>query len=69
MLDLLSKIKPLNKKEWLPQCPTDAMDLLIKTLEFNPDKRYTMLDILKHPYLDEFYSSDDLIVSAHKITP
>lgn len=51
MLDLLSKIKPINKKEWISHCPEDALDLLIKTLEFNPEKRYTMLDVLKHPYL------------------
>ena len=52
MLDLLSKIKPVNKKDWLPHCPPDGLDLLNKTLEFNPEKRYTMLDVLKHPYLE-----------------
>jgi len=36
MLELLSKIKPLNKKEWLPSCSEDALDLLTRTLEFNP---------------------------------
>ena len=52
MLDLLSKIKPINKKDWLPHCPADGLDLLNKTLEFNPEKRFTMLDVLKHPYLE-----------------
>ena len=32
MLDLLSKIKPINKKDWLQNCPSDALDLLNKTL-------------------------------------
>ena len=32
MLDLLSKIKPINKKEWLQNCSSDALDLLTKTL-------------------------------------
>jgi hypothetical protein len=36
MLDLLSKIKRISKKDWIPNCPEDALDLLNKTLEFNP---------------------------------
>ena len=67
MLEILSKIKPINKKDWVPNCSESGLDLLNKTLEFNPDKRYTMLDILKHPYLREFYSAEDLILSDQKI--
>ena len=51
MLDILIKIKPVNKKDWFTNCPPDAMDLLTKCLSFNPEKRPSMLDILKHPYL------------------
>ena len=36
MLDILTKIKPVNKKEWLPNCSADALDLISKTLNFNP---------------------------------
>lgn len=67
MLELLSKIKPLNKKEWLPSCSEDALDLLTRTLEFNPQKRFTMLDVLKHPYLEQFYNSDEMIVAKNPI--
>jgi len=51
MLDILTKIKPLSRKEWFPGCSAEAIDLISKTLLFNPDKRPTMLQVLKHPYL------------------
>lgn len=43
MLDLLTKIKPVNKKEWFGNCSTQVLDLINKTLSFNPEKRPTML--------------------------
>lgn len=43
------------------------MDLLLKTLEFNPEKRSTMLDVLKHPYLEEFYNPDEIIIAKGPI--
>ena len=36
MLDLLSKIKPISKKEWFTSGSTDALDLITKSLSFNP---------------------------------
>lgn len=51
MLDILTKIKPVNKKDWFTSCPADALDLISKCLSFNPEKRPSMLDIVKHPYL------------------
>jgi hypothetical protein len=32
------------------------MDLIKKTLEFDPSKRIDILGILQHPYLAEFYN-------------
>ena len=43
MLDILTKIKPINKKDWLSNCSQDAMDLISQCLSFNPEKRPTML--------------------------
>jgi len=51
MLDLLSKIKKINKNEWFQNISNSGYDLLTKTLQFNPDKRITMLEVLQHPYL------------------
>jgi serine/threonine protein kinase len=51
MLEILTKIKPVNKKEWFNNCPPEAMDLLTRTLCFNPEKRLTMLEIIRHAYV------------------
>ncbi len=51
MLDILSKIKKVPKHEWFPNISNSAYDLLSKTLQFNPEKRLTMLEVLQHPYL------------------
>ena len=51
MVDILTKIKPVNRKDWFTNCPPDGLDLIGKCLAFNPDKRPTMLDVIKHPFL------------------
>ena len=56
MLELLSKIKKINKNEWFANISNSGFDLLSKTLQFNPEKRITMLEVLQHPYLREFYN-------------
>ena len=43
MLDLLSKIKKINKHEWFTNISSSGYDLLSKTLQFNPEKRISML--------------------------
>jgi len=43
MLDILTKIKPQSHSSWMMNCPPDALDLIEKTLHFNPDKRPSML--------------------------
>ncbi|CAB3401703.1 unnamed protein product [Caenorhabditis bovis] len=36
-----------------PQTTDEAVDLLVKLLQFDPDKRATVQEALKHPYLEE----------------
>jgi hypothetical protein len=43
MLDILSKIKKIPKHEWFQNVSNSGYDLLTKTLQFNPEKRLTML--------------------------
>lgn len=43
MLDILTKIKQKNRKDWFVNVPPDALDLISRTLTFNPNKRPTML--------------------------
>jgi mitogen-activated protein kinase 15 len=44
-----------------------AIDLLLKLLVFNPNKRLTAEEALKHPYVAEFHNEEEEIVSDHKI--
>ena len=36
MVDILTKIKPVSRKDWFTNIPSDAMDIITKTLSFNP---------------------------------
>jgi serine/threonine protein kinase len=61
MLDILTKIKPKNRKEWFTSISPDALDLISKTLHFNPDKRPTMQEILMHPFMKEFFTKKEVV--------
>jgi len=56
------------KKNWadLPQLrhytDPNAFDLLDKMLQFNPDKRITCEEALRHPYFKDIFDESDLIV-------
>ena len=41
----------------LPDAPADALDLLRKLLHFNPEKRFTAAQALKHPYVRRYVQS------------
>lgn len=55
MIDSIKTIKFKSLKEWFnPSVPEAAVDLVTKLLQFNPSKRITAVEALKHPYLSEF---------------
>lgn len=55
LIDIISSIKPLNKREATANLQHSCFDLLQKTLQFNCQKRITMEQVLRHPYFAEFY--------------
>lgn len=57
---ILRARKPLD--ELLLDVPADALDLLHSLLQFNPDKRLTAEQALKHPYVKRYI----LVVVFHK---
>lgn len=55
MIDSIKTIKFKTLKEWFnPTVSETAIDLVLKLLQFNPSKRITAVEALKHPYLAEF---------------
>jgi mitogen-activated protein kinase 15 len=51
MLDSLPPTKPKPLHEIFPTASDDALDLLKSLMHFNPNKRLTAEDALKHPYV------------------
>ena len=48
-----TKQKPLN--EWFKTgTPNEAIELVVSMLQFNPKKRPTAAELIKHPYLASF---------------
>ena len=60
-------MKGVDLHELLPNCSKEALDLLHWTLQFNPDKRFTIEQVVEHPYFEEFYSKEEIIASEKKI--
>lgn len=47
---------PRSLSSLYPTAPPDAIDLLSKLLQFNPEKRLTIEQAISHPYLAQFHN-------------
>jgi len=54
-----SQRPPMNLKEKFPNANPDALDLLTKMTHFHPEKRISVADAMKHPYLSQLYDEAD----------
>ena len=68
MLDSLPppRLKDLN--QIFPQAEPEAIDLIKKCLQFNPTKRPTAAEILKHPYVAKFHDEKNEVKAPKPIT-
>lgn len=52
-----------------PGAEPEALDLVRKLLVFNPDRRLTADDSLRHPYVRRFHNPVSEMVVGHDIVP
>jgi len=59
ILESLPITLPKSMKSKYPHAVEEALDLLARLVIFNPEKRITADESLKHPYLGMFYTGDE----------
>lgn len=59
MLESLSVSRPRPLNEMFPSASAEALDLLRQCMHFNPTKRVSAHDGLRHPYVVQFHNPDD----------
>nr|ARJ54258.1 ERK7 [Aurelia aurita] len=59
--------RPLE--ELVPNASADALDLLKLFLQFNPDKRLTAEEALRHPYVAKFHKPEDESFLLYDVVP
>lgn len=67
MLESIGDVKKKNLNEMFPKAKPEAIDLLKKLLQFNPEKRITADKALKHPFVALFHNPSDEPVCNHTI--
>lgn len=67
MLESLPPTKAKKLGDMFPNASPDAIDLLKSLLQFNPGKRLTADQALKHPYVAQFHNPDEEPICTKKI--
>jgi len=67
MINSLPRAQPRTPHSMFPYAPQEAIDLLTKLLRFNPNKRITAEEALRHPYVAQFHNPLEEPVLPHPI--
>ena len=59
MLESLPPSRTKGFHEMFPSASDEALDMLRRLLQFNPTKRLTIDQALRHPYVAQFHNPDD----------
>mmetsp|Transcript_27359 Transcript_27359/g.52085 ORF Transcript_27359/g.52085 Transcript_27359/m.52085 type:complete len:377 (+) Transcript_27359:379-1509(+) len=68
MLESLPGVNARSLRELFPNATPEAEDLLLRLLQFNPMKRITAEEALRHPYVAQFHNPGDEPYCDHVIT-
>ncbi len=60
--------KPIPWNKLFPSASEDALDLLNLMLQFDPDKRISAHDAIKHPYFNDFKEEDKVEDQADAVS-
>mmetsp|Transcript_27662 Transcript_27662/g.33582 ORF Transcript_27662/g.33582 Transcript_27662/m.33582 type:complete len:372 (+) Transcript_27662:400-1515(+) len=67
MLESLPPVEPRSLRELFPNASPEAEDLLRRLLQFNPNKRITAEEALRHPYVAQFHNPADEPTCDHTV--
>merc|ERR1740138_1678852 len=59
MLDSLPQSRPRPLNEMFPSASVEALDLLRLCVQFNPSRRISAKEALRHPYVVQFHNPED----------
>jgi mitogen-activated protein kinase 15 len=59
MVDSIPLQRHRPPEEMFPTASAEALDLIKRCLQFNPDKRLTAFEALRHPYVAQFHNEAD----------
>jgi len=57
-LNALGEVDPKSWKDVLPNASDEAIDLISKLLSFNPSKRISIDEALRHPFLTKYFDEE-----------
>lgn len=67
MLESLPPIRQKKLRDVFPTASDDAIDLMRKLMHFNPKKRLTAEQALKHPYVAQFHDPENEPICTKRI--
>ncbi|KAL6045734.1 MAP kinase [Balamuthia mandrillaris] len=67
MLESLPPAKPRVLSDMYPHASEEALDLLRRLLHFNPEKRISAEEALKHPYVAQFHNPEEELICKEPI--